>query len=73
MNNSLIEAHLVLAEEHVAQGERHIARQRELIELLSRGGHDTTAARKLLQSFADSQVMHVADRDRLLKEHEEAR
>jgi len=73
MDLTLIEAHLAVAEEHIAQGERHVARQRELVGLLCRGGYDTTAARALLQTFEQSQAMHLADRDRLRKELEEAR
>lgn len=68
MGLSLIQVHLALLEEQVAQGERHIERQRDLVELLSRGGYDTADARALLQEFEESQAMHLADRDRLRAE-----
>jgi len=72
MDSSLIEVHLALVEEHVAQGARHIARQRDLVDLLSRGGRDTEDARALLRRFEESQAMNLADRDRLRKELRES-
>jgi hypothetical protein len=57
--------HLAEAEDHVAVGMQHIARQRELIAQLERDGHDVTQARALLEQFEQLQEMHVADRDRL--------
>ena len=68
MGLSLIQVHLALLEEQVVQGDRHIARQRDIVELLSRGGYDTADARALLQEFEESQAMHLADRDRLRAE-----
>ncbi len=59
---------LALAERHVGQGFGIIARQRELIAALKRGGHATEDALNLLADFEDIQALHVADRDRLRKE-----
>lgn len=62
-----IEEHLRQAEEHVASGERAIARQLVLLQELARDGHDTARARKLLGQFEELQAMHIADRDRIRK------
>lgn len=59
---------LALAERHIGQGFGIIARQRELIAALERGGHATEDAINLLADFEDIQALHVADRDRLRKE-----
>lgn len=62
--------HLEEAERHVAQGRRHIAEQEERITDLAREGHDTTGARKLLDNFYVTQMMHIQHRDRIRKELE---
>lgn len=68
-----IESDLARAERHVEEGERRIARQRELIDFLFASGHDTKLARALLQTFEDMQIMYLADRDRLHNKLEGAR
>ena len=65
MYRAMILEHLRMAEQHVADGVRHIARQRELIAELRRDRHDTWAAENLLKLFEETQALHVADRDRL--------
>jgi len=65
MDRELLTKHLALAEKHVLEGERHIRRQREIIEELRQHGHDTSAASKLLAEFERTQASHIADRDRL--------
>lgn len=62
--------HLEEAERHVAEGQRHIAEQEERIADLAREGHDTTGARKLLDNFYATQMMHIQHRDRIRKELE---
>lgn len=57
--------HLRQAHEHVALGERHLARQRQIVEEYERLGLDVTKAQWLLSQFEELQVLHVADRDRL--------
>lgn len=52
--------HLAQAEEHVATGERRIARHRSLVAELERGRHDTAEAKKLLDRFEETQALHVA-------------
>ena len=37
---------------------------------LERNGHDTTKAREILDTLEKTQLLHLSDRDRLLKELE---
>lgn len=68
MNRAMLQGHLAQAESHVAKGDQHLARQQELIAKLKRHGRDTADAEGLLKLFEELQVVHVADRDRLLRE-----
>jgi len=65
MDIDMIEQHLTLAREHVALGERHIARQHEIIAQIRLRGADTDEAERLLVAFEHSQAMHLSHRDRL--------
>ena len=67
MDRAMLEDHLALAERHVAQGEDHIRRQREIVDQLTRNGHIEYVqnARELLAQFEELQALHVGDRDRL--------
>ena len=65
---AMIRDYLALAGRHVAEGERNIAEQREIIAELERDGRDTTQARALLEQFEELEVLHIEGRDRLLKE-----
>ncbi|HEV2549835.1 MAG TPA: hypothetical protein VGU20_21160 [Stellaceae bacterium] len=67
MDRATVLGHLQRAKEHVAQGERHIRRQQEIIQQLQDHGHDTELARELLATFEQLQVSHLADRDRFAK------
>lgn len=68
MDRAMVEKHLQQAREHVASGELHLARQREIVaELIDRGA-DVTEANRLLLNFEESQIMHVAHLDRLKAE-----
>ena len=62
---SLLIEHLRQAREHVALGERHLARQREIVGEYERLGLDVASAAWLLSLFEELQVLHVAGRDRL--------
>jgi hypothetical protein len=56
------------AERYVAEGERYIARQREIVAALKRKGRRWTALRTaqvLLQTLELAQQFHIAARDRL--------
>ena len=68
MRRAMLLEHLALAQKHVADGERHVRRQRELVAELDRDGHDTWQAKDLLRLFEELQVIHVSGRDRLLNE-----
>ena len=69
----MIADHLAQAERHVAEGQAHIKRQRELIVELQRDGHDTREAQRLLDTFIALEAAHTADRDRLRGELAKAR
>jgi hypothetical protein len=43
MDQEMLKRHLAEAEEHIATGDKNIARQRDLIAQLERDGHDTSA------------------------------
>jgi hypothetical protein len=68
MDRALAEQHLTLAERLIAQSQSLIVRQRQLIAEIEGNGHDSATARELLRQFQETQAIHVADRDRLLKE-----
>ena len=68
MDREMLLDHLALAERHILQGEAHLTAQRALIARLDRNGHDARPARDLLDLFEDLQRVHIADRDRLLRE-----
>ena len=68
MDETMLRRHLARAERHVAEGEVHLARQRELIRKLERDGHGSRAARRFLRSLEETQALHVADRDRVRAE-----
>jgi hypothetical protein len=57
---------LAEAEAYLANGERHIRQQRELVAELEREGHDATAARNLLAIFEDLRKQFLIERDRLM-------
>jgi hypothetical protein len=68
MPGELARQHLEQAERHVLLGMRHVMRQRELIQRLESGGHDTREANRLLRQFEDLLELHIHDRDRLRRE-----
>ncbi|MDF2619286.1 MAG: hypothetical protein K0S00_1945 [Xanthobacteraceae bacterium] len=68
MSRESIAADLRQAELQVKQGERRIARQRNVISKLEADGHPTTDARELLRTFEAMHRLHVKDRDALLRE-----
>lgn len=64
----MLRQHLELTERHAREGERRIARQREIVrrlELRSPESVTLRIARGLLQEVERAQRKHVADRDRL--------
>jgi hypothetical protein len=73
MDREQLLQHLAQAEDHVAAGTQHVARQREIIAEVERDGHDAPQAKALLEQFEQLQEMHVVDRDRLLRNVEALR
>jgi hypothetical protein len=71
-DRTLILDHLAQAQRHVAEAERHVAHQREIVAQTERDGHDTATSKQLLDQFEQLYTLHVADRDRLEKELDEA-
>ena len=67
MDRASILRHLELAERHVAEGERHVTRQREIVAELGGDGRDLESAQKLLAIFEELLMQHIFDRDRLRK------
>jgi hypothetical protein len=67
MDHAIIEKHLRQAEEHVALGLQHIARQQKIVAEIEAAGRDGSLARTLLKTIEDLQRSHEADRDRLAK------
>lgn len=55
------------AEARINEGQRRIARQREVIGQIESLHEDATVARKLLASYEELHAIHLADRDRLFK------
>jgi hypothetical protein len=59
------------AEMRVQRGQRNIDRQGEVVSALERDNWDTTIAKALLKIFEKANEIHVADRDRIIKELKE--
>jgi hypothetical protein len=68
MNRAMLEDHLAATERQLAEAERHVAYQRELVAQMERDGYDTAQATRLLEQFEEVLAMHIADRDRVRKE-----
>jgi len=60
-------ADLMLAEQHIAEGEQHVARQEGIVTDLKLHGADTKVAEELLAEFQATLEMHREDRDRIAK------
>jgi hypothetical protein len=71
MERAILLAHLAQVERHVREGERHVLRQREIVDELERHGRGnsptTKMARDILASFEMAQSAHLNDRVRLLQ------
>jgi len=70
MKRSMLLDHLAQVERHIRDGERHLLRQREIVDELERHGRGnsqmTKMARDILDSFEMAQSAHLNDRARLL-------
>jgi len=66
MNNRvMLEDHLAATERLLAEGERHVAYLRELVDQMERDGHDTAQATQLLKEFEEVVAVHIAERNRM--------
>ena len=68
MDRALIIRSLQAAEKHVADDEQQVADQRDLVSTLERTGHTATSASVLLRKMEQTQLQHLADRERLRAE-----
>jgi ATP-dependent protease ClpP protease subunit len=68
MDRALIVSDLQAAEERLENGEQDIADQRDLILTLKLTGHTATSAIAQLLVMEQTQIQHVAERDRLRAE-----
>jgi hypothetical protein len=71
MRRSLLLNQLAHVERHIRDGERHLLRQREIVEELERHGRGNSQtakmARDILASFEMAQSAHLNDRVHLLQ------
>ena len=68
MDRAARQVRLMEAEARVTEGNRAIALQRKLVRTLEADGLPSAGAKRLLAQYEESQLSHVADRDRLVKE-----
>jgi hypothetical protein len=63
MDTRLLQEHLAEAERHIALGDKHIARQIEIIDALESAGHPIELAWSILDKFRLARAAHIAHRD----------
>ena len=63
-------ADLQMVDDHIAQGERHVTRQLEIIAWLKGRGHPTEMAEQLLAEFKSTLLQHRAHRDVMMRDSE---
>jgi hypothetical protein len=68
MDREIEQEHLRMAEADLAQGEKRIERQRQLIERLAAHGHDVTTAKSILETMYETLEVMKEHRDAILKE-----
>jgi hypothetical protein len=68
MNWAMLEDHLAATEQQLAEVERHVGYQCELVAQLEREGHDAAQATQLLKEFEELLAMHIAERNRLRRQ-----
>jgi hypothetical protein len=62
MDHAVWQERLAEIERQIVEAEKRVARQREIVAELERGGRRVTAARGLLAAFEELLSMHLADR-----------
>jgi len=65
MNRAMLEDYLAATERLLAEVERHVGYQRELVAQLEHDGHDTAQATRLLKEFEEVLAVHIAERNRV--------
>lgn len=60
--------HLAQADRHIAEAKKHIARQWEVIQQLTRDGHETDLAEKMLHILQDTLAAFERHRQLILKQ-----
>lgn len=71
MDRAMLRKHLAIAERHIAQGVKLLAKQEALIAELRRLNHDATSAWCVLATMRETQSHHIDDRDRILRQLEQ--
>jgi hypothetical protein len=61
-------AELQMVEDHIAQGERHVARQEDLLKWMKGRGLPTDEAESLLEEFRATLLQHCEHRARMGRE-----
>lgn len=59
-----------MVDDHIAQGERHVTRQEEIVAWLKSRGHPTEQAEQLLAEFQSTLLQHMAHRELMLHANE---
>jgi hypothetical protein len=65
MDRAMWQRHLAVAERDVAEAQRHVTRQCQIVAELEQGGYDTTMARALRTHLEATLALHIKDRDQL--------
>lgn len=68
MDRDWVEHFLKMADRHIVEGDRIVAKQMDLIARMKAIGRDTECAETLLIAFEQCQQMHFEYRDRVLRE-----
>ncbi len=63
-----LKQHLEEAEQRVQRAQDRLDRQREAVTALERADRDTAKAKRYLRLLEKALAIHVADRDRLIKQ-----
>src|SRR5689334_6112124 len=61
---------LRMVDAHIAQGARHVVRQKELIDWLKSRGHPTEVAEQLLREFRSTLRQHRKHRTKMMQQRE---
>jgi hypothetical protein len=67
MDKETLKQRLAEVGDHIALGRQHIAQQLKIIAEIERRHGDSTSARQTLHTIAQTQLVHLDDRDRLMR------